>query len=253
MMPLILSKNRTVVNQFYAVITPDCIPESRLPNFIATKVYFHVSPEFGNVRFGQILLKMNAESRTRIAINDGLEHFFFVVEGSIDIKINEAEHHLSQSGYAYVPADHSFELYGAEENTRIIWVKRPYERIHLAGPSPRIAQKNTQPEIPDDMIPGCTAQYLLDEDDLAFDMSMKIIYLEPGAYFDNVETHIMEHGLFMLNGKGIYYLAGDMNEVQVDDFIWMAPYCPQYYVSMWGERTAYLIYKNINRDCNFDC
>ncbi len=79
-------------------------------------------------------------------------------------------------------------------------------------------------------------------------MSMKIVILEPGAYFECVETHIMEHGIYMLSGKGIYYLAGEMYEVQAEDFIWMGPYCPQYYFSTGWERTAYLLYKNINRD-----
>lgn len=248
MLPLIMSKNRAVVTNLYSLLTPEGIPESKLPDFINTKAYIQVSPEIGNAKFVQMLLKMDSGGRTRIAIYDGLEHFFYVIEGSVCINIDGNEAQLSRSGYAYIPAHSSFNLSNATENTSLVWIKRRYEHIHVSPPTPRLSRQNNQPEIPDHLIPGCYAQYLLDEEDLAFDMSIKIVILEPGAYFDCIETHIMEHGLYMLSGRGIYYLAGDMHEVQANDFIWMAPYCPQFYFSTGWERSTYLLYKNINRD-----
>ncbi len=44
-----------------------------------------------------------------------------------------------------------------------------------------------------------------------------------------VEIHVMEHGLLMLEGGGIYRLGDRWYPVTAGDFIWMAPYCPQWF------------------------
>ena len=83
-------------------------------------------------------------------------------------------------------------------------------------------------------------------------MNVNILGFLPGNYFPYVETHIMEHGLYMLEGQGLYLLGGDWHEVQPDDFIWMGPYCPQhFYCTGWSE-AAYLLYKDVNRDVRFE-
>ncbi len=162
MLPLVLSKSRAAVTHLYSLLPPEGIPDSKLPDFIGTKAYIQVSPDIGNARFVQMLLKMDSGGGTRVAINDGLEHFIYVVEGSVCIKINESEDRLIRSGYAYIPVDCSFNLFDAAENTSLIWIKRQYDRIHLSPPAPQIATRNTRPEIPDEVIPGGFAQYLLD-------------------------------------------------------------------------------------------
>ena len=35
--------------------------------------------------------------------------------------------------------------------------------------------------------------------------------------------------------------------VQAGDFIWMAPYCPQWFCAVGKQPAKYLIYKNFNR------
>ncbi|MCA9877735.1 MAG: hypothetical protein KC442_08135, partial [Thermomicrobiales bacterium] len=52
-------------------------------------------------------------------------------------------------------------------------------------------------------------------------------------------------------GQGIYMLAGDQHEAQTDDFIWMGPFCPQYFVCTGWSDAAYLLYKDVNRDVTF--
>jgi (S)-ureidoglycine aminohydrolase len=58
----------------------------------------------------------------------------------------------------------------------------------------------------------------------------------------------MEHGLYFLQGKGIYFLGDDWMEVQADDFIWMGPYCPQSFYATGPAPARYLYYKNVNRE-----
>ncbi len=62
-----------------------------------------------------------------------------------------------------------------------------------------------------------------------------------------VEIHVMEHGLLMLEGGGIYRLGESWYPVGAGDFIWMAPYCPQWFGALGKTPARYLIYKDWNR------
>ncbi len=66
-----------------------------------------------------------------------------------------------------------------------------------------------------------------------------------------VEIHVMEHGLMILEGGGIYRLGDHWYPVQEGDFIWMAQYCPQWFGALGKVPSKYLIYKDWNRHpCN---
>ena len=69
----------------------------------------------------------------------------------------------------------------------------------------------------------------------------------PGATLPMVEIHVMEHGLLMLAGGGIYRLGDHWYPVAEGDFIWMAPYCPQWFGALGKTPAKYLIYKDWNR------
>jgi (S)-ureidoglycine aminohydrolase len=84
-------------------------------------------------------------------------------------------------------------------------------------------------------------------DDARFDMAVNIFTYQPGATLPFVETHIMEHGLLMLQGQGIYRLGDDWHPVQTGDVIWMAPYCPQWFAAIGETPASYIYYKDINR------
>ena len=86
------------------------------------------------------------------------------------------------------------------------------------------------------------------DDELGYDMAFNLLIFEPGTHFSFVESHIMEHGLYMLDGRGFYYLNGDMIEVKKDDYIYMAPFCPQYFAATGWETGRYILYKDVNRD-----
>ena len=77
---------------------------------------------------------------------------------------------------------------------------------------------------------------------------MNLMYFDPGTCFPAVETHIMEHGLYMLEGQGLYYLDGEWHEVWAGDFIWMGSFCPQQFYPTGYGKTVYLLYKDVNRD-----
>jgi (S)-ureidoglycine aminohydrolase len=89
-------------------------------------------------------------------------------------------------------------------------------------------------------------QVLLPEEQ-EFDLAVNIFTYQSGATLPFVETHVMEHGLVMLQGQGIYRLGADWHPVQAGDVIWMAPYCPQWFGAMGKTPASYIYYKNVNR------
>ena len=98
--------------------------------------------------------------------------------------------------------------------------------------------------------------YLDDEDarlqillpnEISFDMAVNIFNYNPGAFLPFVETHVMEHGLLMLEGKGVYRLEDRWYPVAAGDCIWMAPYCSQWFTAMGKAGARYLYYKDVNR------
>ena len=81
----------------------------------------------------------------------------------------------------------------------------------------------------------------------AFDFAVNTMTYQPGASLSMVEIHVMEHGLLMLEGGGIYRLGDVWYPVSAGDFIWMAPFCPQWFGALGKQPAKYLIYKDWNR------
>ena len=89
---------------------------------------------------------------------------------------------------------------------------------------------------------------MLIPDELAYDLAMNIFTFDPGFGLPIVETHVMEHGLYFLQVKGLYFLGDRWMEVEAHDFIWMGPYCPQSFYATGPTPSRYLYYKNVNRE-----
>jgi (S)-ureidoglycine aminohydrolase len=83
--------------------------------------------------------------------------------------------------------------------------------------------------------------------DLRHDMHVNIVTFEPGACIPFAETHVMEHGLFVLEGKAVYRLNRDWVEVEAGDFMWLRAFCPQACYAGGPGRFRYLLYKDVNR------
>ena len=50
-----------------------------------------------------------------------------------------------------------------------------------------------------------------------------------------------------VEGNGVYRLEDSWYPVAEGDCIWMAAYCPQWFVAMGKTRASYLYYKDVNR------
>jgi len=89
--------------------------------------------------------------------------------------------------------------------------------------------------------------FILLPENPGFDFAVNTMTYQPGAALSMVEAHVMEHGLLMLAGGGIYRLGDRWYPVTTGDFIWMAPWCPQWFGALGKKPAKYLIYKDWNR------
>ncbi len=95
-----------------------------------------------------------------------------------------------------------------------------------------------------------TTQRFADPTDVRHDMHVNIVNFEPGGAIPFPETHVMEHGLYVLEGKAVYLLNNDWVEVQEGDFMWLRAFCPQACYAGGPGRFRYLLYKDVNRHAN---
>lgn len=221
--------------------------EHYLPWFEGVDVQVMASPELG-AQFVQHELLVKPNGGTNGSINQEFEHFFYILEGTLALELDGKKHQLVEGGYFWLPPHSEFKFANRSEGlTRLIWIRRWYEQVPgLKIPAPLIAnEKDVKAEPVDTYMEQHLTPYY---EDPSFDLGINLQVFDPGVCFSFVETHVIEHGLYMLYGQGLYWLNGDYMEVKKDDFIYMAPYCPQFFYPTGHGKSAYLLYKDVNRD-----
>jgi (S)-ureidoglycine aminohydrolase len=153
---------------------------------------------------------------------------------------------LGVGSFVYVPPATPWSIRAIRGCEFVIFSRKYVPLSGAAMPAPRIGHAKDVPGQPFLEDPDARLQILL-PDEPAFDMAVNIFTYQPGATLPMVETHIMEHGLVMLRGQGVYRLQNDWHPVRAGDVIWMGPYCPQWFVAIGKEPASYLYYKDVNR------
>lgn len=243
----VVSASRGARGASYHLLTPANRFPAKLPHLAATSVCKLVTPRVGSSRIGWYVLDFEqAGAGTEQPLEPGFEHFLYVRGGTVAVDGGEGEVALGAGGFAYVPDDRPLTIRATEAATAL-WVKRrwqPYPGVER--PWFVSGHRDDHPAQPTS-VPGFTRQLLLPAEP-AFDFAMDLLAFEPGVVFRTLEIHDEEHGLYMTRGQGIYHLDGDAHEVLEDDFIYMAPYCPQYFYATGWDVSEYLLYKDVFRD-----
>ncbi len=227
-------------------IAPENHFGSRLPEFADTVVKKLTTPRNGSSRVAMYLLEIAPGGGTVTPAGAGFEHFLYALDAGLDGVLGDA---APATAFAYLPAGQTFEVANPTDGTlRLLWVKRRYEPA-AGHPAPDVVRGvASELERSPGSVPGVYRLELLPSLHPSFDFAMSILSFDPGAVFPKVEIHDEEHVLYMLEGRGVYVLDQQYYEVQQDDFIYMAPYCPQYYYPGGLGTSAYLLYKDANRD-----
>jgi len=238
--------SRTRVTPRYAVLPREGIPFSRLPEWPEAQTRVLAGPALG-AGFAEYMLDLKAGDPGAHAADGRIEFFFYIVSGGMTLRIDGREHVLGPGGYAFISPASGFRA-EARELTSLLLLRKRHEEA--PGVRPCVSLVGNQAEVPCSVYcgdPGARLQELL-PNDLSFDMAMNIFTFDSGHSLPVTETHVMEHGLYMLQGKGVYFLGDTWMEVEATDFIWMGPFCPQSYYATGPQASRYIYYKNVNRD-----
>ncbi len=250
-----LTTDRAVFTEAYAVLprgTMRDIVTSALPFWDDTRLWIIARPLSGFAEtFSWYIVELAPDGGSDDPEpHAGAEAVLFVVDGTLRLTIGGIVHLLGPGGYAFLPPGCDWQLRneGAEPTT-FHWIRKAYEYVDgIDVPEPFVTNET---EVEGGEMPGTegrwTTQRFADPADVRHDMHVNIVSFEPGGVIPFPETHVMEHGLYVLEGKAVYRLNRDWVEVEAGDFMWLRAFCPQACYAGGPGKFRYLLYKDVNR------
>jgi (S)-ureidoglycine aminohydrolase len=250
-----LLTGRAIFTAAYAVIPKGVMSDivtSALPHWEGTRAWILARPLSGFAEtFSQYVMEVAPGGGSdRPEPEARAEGVIFVVSGALTLGIGAAEHVMEPGGYAYLPAGARWTARNRGAGPAVFhWIRKAYEPVEgISAPAAFVTREAAVAPVG---MPGTegrwATQRFVDPGDLSHDMHVNIVTLQPGAVIPFAETHVMEHGLYVLEGKGVYRLNGDWVEVEAGDFMWLRAFCPQAAYAGGPGPFRYLLYKDVNR------
>ena len=246
--PDLLGTRAEIHPGLWAVIPPDGLVNNTIPYITKCRVSIVASPKMG-CSFVQYIVEASKGGKTtgRFGSAAHEESFIYIVSGSVKVTVDKEVYEMTAGGYAYAPAGVGIEFENTGDYAKILLYKQRY--IPLEGYSARVVAGNVNDMdyiIYDDMENVFIKDLLPTEP--GFDMNMHILSFDPGASHSITETHVQEHGMYILSGEGMYLLDKTWMGIKKDDFVWFGAYCPQCSYGVGREPFAYIYSKDCNRD-----
>ena len=250
-----LHTGRAIFTTAYAVIPRGVMTDivtSNLPGWTGARAWIIARPMSGfSETFSQYILEVAPSGGADAPEPDaGVEAVLFITEGRLRLTLAGVAHDLSPGGYAYLPPGMAWSLHNmADKPARLHWIRKVYEPAPgCALPEPIITneQDHSPAAMPGTKGAWATTRFVA-HDDMRHDMQVNIVTFQPGGSIPFEETHVMEHGLYVLEGKAVYKLNSDWVEVEAGDFMWLRAFCPQACYAAGPGPFRYLLYKDINR------
>ena len=248
---------RAVFKEAYVFIPKDVLTDivtSKFPNWLNTRAWILAKPLSGFAQtFSQYIMEVSPNGgSTNPDPDPNVESILFVTDGVLDLDLDGINYKMSQGGYAYLSSKSQWKIYNRYKKTvSFHWIRKCYEKIDgFDIPESFVTnEKEISPGgLTSDQTEGIwsTTQFV-DPNDLSHDCHVNIVNFKPGGVIPFEETHVMEHGLFVLEGKAVYRLNEDWIEVEAGDFMWLRSFCPQACYAGGPNNFRYLLYKDVNR------
>ena len=250
----VMPDGKAVFTTAYAFIPANTmrdITASLLPGWSDTRAWIIARPLSGFAEtFAQYAVEVAPGGGSDTPEPDrGAQGTILVASGQMRLTIDGANHDMSAGGYAYIPAGSKWSLANpGDVPLRFHWIRKRY--VAATGIDHPTAFVTSDQQTPVNWMPNTdkwgTTRFV-EPDDLRHDMHMNIVTFKPGGLIPFAETHVMEHGLYVLQGTARYLLNTDWVEVGPGDFMWLRAFCPQACVATGTEDFRYLLYKDVNR------
>ncbi len=237
-----LGRTRSSQQANHLLLTADTFVRTTLPGMKACSAIVHVSPALG-AGFMEYTAEFEAGGELG---STPAQRVIFAIEGGVNLEVGSKSSKLDTRGYAFLPQGLRHRVV-ATKASRVAVIEKLYQALDsVASPHLIISNEDavSSHALADD--PSLQVKCLL-PDEMSFDCAVNTMVYQPGASLSMVEMHVMEHGLIMLEGGGIYRLGDSWYPVTAGDFIWMGPWCPQWFGAIGKVPAKYLIYKDWNR------
>ncbi|MFK7902442.1 MAG: bifunctional allantoicase/(S)-ureidoglycine aminohydrolase [Nitratireductor sp.] len=250
-----LMTGRAIFTDAYAFIPKGVMADivtSFLPHWDKARFWILARPLSGFAEtFSQYIGEIEAGGGSqKPELDETAQSVLFVVEGKMHLTIDGEQHILNQGGYAYIPCGATWSVINkGKKACRFHWVRKAYEAVEgIKHPKAFVTNENDVKPIamPDTGGAWATTRFVKPTD-MRHDMHVNIVTFQPGGVIPFEETHVMEHGLYVLQGKAVYKLNNDWVEVEAGDFMWLRAFCPQACYAAGPEPFRYLLYKDVNR------
>ena len=251
-----LTTDRAVFTEAYAVLprgTMRDITASRLPHWDGTRLWVLARPLSGFAEtFSQYVVEVAPGGGSDRPEDDpAAEAVLFVVGGSLTLTLDGAAHDLTPGSYASwrrEPTGRCATTAATRRpSTGSASATRSSTDVAVAdGVRDQGDRTSSRGRCPTPTAPGRPSGSSTPTT-CGHDMHVNIVSFAPGGSITFPETHVMEHGLYVLEGKAVYLLNTDWVEVQAGDFMWLRAFCPQACYAGGPGRFRYLLYKDVNR------
>lgn len=255
-----ISEDKSIFTTAYAYIprlAQKDIVTTRLPFFSGERVWILARPLSGFAEtFSQYIVELQPSGGSDTPEpNPQAEAVIFVVGGELTLTVEGAVHILAAGGYAYIPAGSSWKMHNAfNTSTSLHWIRKAYQDVDGIE-RPEFFVTNDQDvkpiEMPDSDGKWSTTRFV-DPTDVRHDMHVNIVNFMPDGLIPFDETHVMEHGLYVLEGKADYRVNQDWISVSAGDFLWLRAFCPQSCIARGDGPFRYLLYKDMHRHPKLD-
>jgi (S)-ureidoglycine aminohydrolase len=240
-----LGGTRSSLKPDHLLQTPDTFIRTPLPGAGGVEFIVHAAPRMG-AAFTQMTAEF-AEDGALAAAGEGVQRFVYVLDGELAVEAEGNADSLRAGGFAYLPAGTSHKIFSAG-TARAVLIEKRAEALpgNLPGEALPEVVIGDEASVSSEALggdEGLQVKHLM-PDGPSWNFAVNTMTYDPGAALSQVEVHVMEHGLLMLEGGGIYRLGDQWYPVTAGDFIWMAPYCPQWFGALGKTPAKYLIYKD---------
>lgn len=239
----------------YALIPAQVLTDivtSYLPGWEGMRGWIIARPLSGFAEtFSQMIVELEAGGGSDTPEPDpAAEGVLFVVRGAVRVFIAGREHELAEGGYAYLAAGEAWRVRNRSGGLATFhWIRKAWEPA--GGVSKPESFVTSDAQTPVRWMPGTGERWgttrFVEPTDLRHDMHVNIVTFRPGGVIPFAETHVMEHGLYVLAGRGDYLLNTDRVDVGPGDYMWLRAFCPQACEVVGDDEFRYLLYKDVNR------
>ena len=228
------------------------ITSSFLPGWEKTRLWVLARPMTGfSETFSHYIMEVSPGGGSSSPEPDEeAQAVLFVTDGAGKIEIDGKAHNLTAGSYVYLAPGETWTFVNiSTAPVSFHWIRKQYQPADGVARPTSFVTSDDQVEpiaMPDTEGRWATSRFV-EPSDLRHDMHVNIVSFLPEGHIPFAETHVMEHGLYMLEGEADYYVNQDWVPVEAGDYLWLRAFSPQACIAKGDGPFRYLLYKDVNR------